>query len=95
MTPTPIPPIHIWPNPFNPDFGSGYLHVSNVPTGTSLDLYTVSGEKVISVPEIGGNIQWDGRNKGHWMTATGLYYYVIKNGSQVLLTGKLLVITGK
>jgi len=63
-----------------------------VPPQTVMSLYTVSGELVNSVVEVGGLIGWNGTNNFGTMVSTGTYYYVIKNKDKVLLTGKVLVL---
>lgn len=60
-----------------------------------MSLYTISGETVLTIPEVNNTITWNAHNKYGWVCSSGVYFYVIRNGTTVLLTGKLLVITGK
>jgi hypothetical protein len=93
-TPTNTPvQLHIWPNPYNPKYAvGGVLKAGIAPSGSTMDLYTVSGESVIHLHEVAGMILWDGRNKYGVKVSGGIYYYIIKNGGSTLLSGKLLII---
>jgi hypothetical protein len=103
LTPTNTPAgLHVWPNPFSPKYavpvnGEGVLKAYQVPPDATMTIYTVSGELVIDPrsPDAAGYIYWNGRNKNGMMVSTGTYYYVIKNGSSTLLSGKLLVLIDK
>jgi hypothetical protein len=94
FTPTNTPvQLHIWPNPYNPKYAvGGVLKAGIAPSGSTMDLYTVSGESVIHLHEVDGMILWDGRNKYGVKVSGGIYYYIIKNGGSTLLSGKLLII---
>jgi hypothetical protein len=92
-TNTPIPPINIWPIPFNPKFAvGGKLKVSGLPPGATVSFYTVSGELVNKSAEVAGWAYWDGTNPKGRLVSSGIYYYIVLNGKQVLLRGKLLFI---
>ncbi|HUO58772.1 MAG TPA: IgGFc-binding protein [bacterium] len=93
LTPWPTCPIHVWPNPFSHSYAEGgFLKVSCLPTGANVCFYTVSGEKVRQVRELGGMALWDGRNNAGVYSSPGIYYYVIQQGDgEVLGEGKLLV----
>ncbi len=91
VTPTPIG-LHVWPNPFTLQKAvGGVLKAYLCPSGSSLEIYTVSGELVNTEREVNGLIEWDGRNDFGNKVSSGIYYYAIKKGDRVLLTGKLLV----
>jgi flagellar hook assembly protein FlgD len=95
-TNTPSFGIHVWPNPFNPDTAvNGLLKAGVVPPGSTLSIYTVSGELVNSLQESGGLITWDGRNKNGALVSRGIYYYVVQSGQTVLLTNNIIVLTNR
>lgn len=102
-TATATPNLYIWPNPFNPNTAvNGVLKAGYLGSGAVMTIYTISGEQVISSsqnsPDLvfqGGYMIWNGRNAHSLYVSTGVYYYVILNGTKMLLTGKLLVVTGK
>lgn len=92
FTPTPVG-LHVWPNPFDPKYAvGGFLKAYQVPSGSTMSFYTVSGELVRSLSESNGVILWDGRNNNGMEVSTGTYYYVIQSGTTVILTGKILVL---
>ena len=90
---TPTCETHVWPNPFNPLYAVwGKLKVDCLPVGARVSFYTLSGERVRTLGESGGLVEWDGRNESGTPVSAGTYYYVIQNGSNVLRRGKILVI---
>ncbi len=92
-TNTPVTPIEIWPIPFNPKYAvNGKLKVSGLPPGATVSFYTVSGELVYKSAEVAGWAYWDGTNPQGRLVSSGIYYYIVLNGKQVLLRGKLLFI---
>ncbi len=92
-TNTPVTPIEIWPIPFNPKYAvNGKLKVSGLPPGSTVSFYTVSGELVYKSAEVAGWAYWDGTNPQDRLVSSGIYYYIVLNGKQVLLRGKLLFI---
>jgi hypothetical protein len=102
-TVTATPNLYIWPNPFDPYTAvNGQLKAGYLGAGAVMTIYTISGEQVISSsqnsPDLvfqNGYMIWNGRNGHSLYVSTGVYYYVILNGTKMLLTGKLLVVTGK
>jgi len=57
-----------------------------------MDFYTVSGELSRHLESVNGFVDWDGTNMNFMPVSTGIYIYVIKSGTTVLLSGKLLVV---
>lgn len=72
----------VYPNPFYPNRGDGYVSIEPVPADTKLTLYTLSGAKVWE-----GNsgrsalITWDGKNKKGHPVASGIYLGVLDSPS--------------
>lgn len=92
VTPTPTIPLRLWPNPYNPSLAvGGTLKVGLMPPGSTFSIYTVSGELVIKASEVQGYVHWDDRNRFGSFVSAGIYYYVVQQGTQTLLTGKLLI----
>jgi hypothetical protein len=103
-TPTPPPAVptppglNVWPNPFDPKYAvDGLLKVYKVPEGSSMSLYSLTGElvahNIMEKPYGSGWIYWDGTNNYYVPVSSGIYYYVILDkGGSTLLKGKLLVI---
>jgi len=101
LTPTATPSststcvINAWPDPYNPARAvSGWFNVSCVPSGAVVSFYTLTGEKVASVSESGGMVQWSGRNQNRYPVATGVYFYVVQLGGKVFGSGKFLLTSG-
>ncbi len=95
-TPTSTPPIRLWPDPYNPSFAvGGVLKVSFLPRGSTVGIYTVAGEWVQTVTEVHGTATWDGRNSLGTMVSSGIYFYVVKQGDQLLQRGKFLFVYGQ
>lgn len=93
-THTPLGPLRLWPNPFNPSTAvRGTLKCADMPEGSTLTIYSISGETVFNASEMGFRAEWDGRTKGGKFAASGIYYYVIRRGNAVLLKG-ILILSG-
>jgi hypothetical protein len=91
-TQTPLGPLRLWPNPFNPFTAvRGTLKCADMPEGSTLAIYSISGERVFNASEMGFRVEWDGRTKGGKFAAPGIYYYVIRRGNAVLLKGVLIL----
>lgn len=94
LSPTPTCFIALWPDPYNPYYAyNGTLKVSCIPPGGMVSIYTVSGELVRQVPETGGLAQWDSRNRFGVPASSGIYFYTVQSGNQVLQIGKFLLTT--
>jgi hypothetical protein len=92
VTPTPYPPIHLWPNPFNPQTAvRGTLKCENMREGSSLVLYTVSGEKIAEIPELSGYAEWNPKSKGGKDVVPGIYYYVVRRDTEIYAKGVWIV----
>jgi hypothetical protein len=92
VTPTPYPPIHLWPNPFDPNTAvRGTLKCENMREGSSLVLYTVSGEKVGEVLETGGYAEWSAKTKSGKTVTPGIYYYLVRREKEVYDKGVWMV----
>jgi hypothetical protein len=89
---TPESQFVVYPNPFNPGQAvRGTVKVLGMPTGATFSVYTVSGELVHSQTATGGPVEWDGRTLEDRPTATGTYYYLIRQGEANLATGHLVI----
>ena len=92
-SPTPTPSFQVWPIPFNPTTAvGGTLKFRGLPLGAKVGIFTVSGEKVRGLAEIGGWAYWDGLNEAGAAAAAGTYYYIVESGIEKLHVGKIIVI---
>jgi hypothetical protein len=62
-----------------------------MPEGSVLTVYTVSGELVFRAQEIGYRVEWNGLTSGGKPVAAGVYYALVRLGSEILLKTVLLV----
>lgn len=91
-TETPLGPLHLWPNPYVPSTAvRGTLKCADMPRGSSLALFTVSGEKVFETVEQGYFAEWDGKTSGGKPCSPGVYYYVVRRNGTTLQKGVLLL----
>jgi hypothetical protein len=94
--------VHVWPDPYNPALAVGNtLRINCMYANTKVDIFTISGELVQTldtsnacvVASTWGMVYcWNGRNKANYPVATGLYFYVVREGNKVIQRGKFLVV---
>ena len=87
-----------WPDPFNPKYAvGGVMKFGCLTPGSTLEIYTISGEKVWSSNQasyVFGSpytATWNGMNNKGTPAAPGIYFYVIRAGNQVSAKGKFLI----
>ncbi|MFA6583722.1 MAG: kelch repeat-containing protein [Elusimicrobiaceae bacterium] len=81
--PTNLNSVFIYPNPFYPNRGDGFVTFNNLPQSTSLRVYTLTGEKVWEGSKnAAGPIVWDGRNSSGEPAASGIYLIVIDGAGE-------------
>ncbi|MCX8092614.1 MAG: gliding motility-associated C-terminal domain-containing protein, partial [Candidatus Goldbacteria bacterium] len=90
----PEEPIIAYPNPYKIEGGNKGIKFVNLAPNTTVQIYTISGENVISLNTLGGTrVVWDGKNKKGKEVASGIYYYVILNmNSKEIVKGKIFII---
>ena len=94
-TPTPEHTFHLWPNPFNPaEAVGGTLKAFYVPTGATLRLLTVSGEKVAELTPVNNRVEWDAKTEKGRAASPGIYYYIVTQGTAALEKGVLVLTNG-
>lgn len=72
----------IFPNPFYPSRGNGYVTFSNMPAAAHLTIYTIRGEKVWDTTSNGSGLAiWTGINHRGRSVASGVYFAVVDDGS--------------
>ncbi len=78
-----------FPNPFMIESGTENLTFDRLPYQATVRIYTVSGELIREVKS--GN-QWDGRNQGGELVASGIYLFYVQDSSGKSAIGKIAVI---
>lgn len=72
--PTDLSGVRIYPNPFYPNRGQGFVTINNVPAGTEVNIYTLSGDKVWEgTAGSSGMMTWDATNNSGVLVASGIY----------------------
>jgi hypothetical protein len=94
-TETPLGPLRLWPNPYDPWTAvRGTLKCADMPSGSRLAIFTVSGEKVFEAGETGFRVEWDGRTNQSSRVSPGIYYYCVRREQETLLKGVLIIRSG-
>ncbi len=79
--------VAVYPNPFYPRRGDGFVTINNMPASTSVRIYTLTGEKIWEgTAGTTGILIWKGVNKSGYLVASGIYLAVIDSsaGKKVL-----------
>lgn len=80
LPPTDLGFAEVFPNPFNPNAGSGKFKVAEVPDGTEIKIFSMDGslvkDGVFSASQ--RYFTWDGKNKNGTKVVSGLYYLILK-----------------
>jgi uncharacterized repeat protein (TIGR01451 family) len=90
----PEEPIIAYPNPYKISEKSKVIKFVNLPPNCTVQIYTISGEGVISLNTLAGSrVVWDGKNRNGREVSTGIYYYVVLNKySKQVVKGKIFII---
>ena len=77
--------MYVYPNPYNIKSNQDFIMFANTTREAAIDIYDLNGNYIITVNETDGNggVEWNLRNAGGEMVATGIYIYVAtgKNSS--------------
>ena len=87
-------PVPFRPNSGNPvRFGSWAVGIQfvNLPSGGTINLYSLSGKRVRSIGIIAPQMAWDACNSDGQQVASGLYIWEVLSGGNSK-TGKLVII---
>ncbi len=73
---------HIYPNPFYPSRGNGFVTIDQLPSGAWVRIFTLRGELVFEDSANGsGMVTWPGVNRAGRPVASGVYLVAIEQGS--------------
>lgn len=78
-----------FPNPLVIETGTELLTFDRLPYQTAVRIFTVAGDLV---KEIKSGNQWDGRNQGGELVASGIYLFQVQDPSGKSAVGKIAVI---
>jgi len=90
----PEEPIIAYPNPYKINGESKVIKFVNLPPNCTVQIYTISGESVISLNTFtGSRVVWNGKNRKGREVSAGIYYYVVLNKySKQVVRGKIFII---
>ncbi len=72
--------VKIFPNPFYPNRGQGYITITGIPANAKISIYSLSGDLLFETISNGsGNAYWEGKNKRGFHVGSGVYLCVIKS----------------
>jgi flagellar hook assembly protein FlgD len=91
--------IVVYPNPFKPgtngQFDAPYITFNNIALDATIDIYNIAGKlvKTLENTDKSAKITWDIKlDDSGSKAASGIYLYVIKDGSGNNTTGKFTII---
>ena len=74
--------VLIYPNPFYPNRGQGFVTIDKIPASAKVRIYTLSGDKVWETTSgTTGVVIWKGVNKSGYQVASGIYLVVVDASS--------------
>ena len=83
----------VYPNPWRSDKNSGLpVTFANLPSGSTVKIFTVSGHLVRTLNESGGGASWDLTTDSGDKVASGVYVYLITDGQGDKVKGKAAII---
>jgi hypothetical protein len=82
------PPVRVYPNPWQ---NNGAVIFANLPKGSSVGIYSISGRLIKSLEIENGSAKWDMAGKQGKPVVSGVYFYRISMPGQKMLNGKLTV----
>ncbi len=93
LTATDLGGIRVHPSPWRSDLHSGHdITFDNVPTGSTIKIFTVSGRWVATLSNVSGSPGWNLKNDSGNDVASGLYLYLITDSQGGKAHGKFAVI---
>ncbi|MGB5106386.1 MAG: discoidin domain-containing protein, partial [Candidatus Zixiibacteriota bacterium] len=80
--------IYVSPNPF--EYSHENIVVHNLPAGSRFEVYTSSGDQVMSIENLSGDFNWDVRNSSGEKLGSGVFLWYV-HSSDKTISGKLIV----
>jgi len=85
--------VRVHPSPWRSDLHSGRdLNFDNLPAGSTVKIFTVSGHWVKTLSNVSGQTPWNLKNDDGDMVASGLYIYLVTDNQGNKAHGKFGVI---
>ena len=80
--------IYVSPNPF--EYSNESIVVHNLPSGSRFEVYTSSGDRVMSIDNLTGDFNWDVRNSAGEKLGSGVFLWYVRLSDKTI-SGKLIV----
>ncbi len=84
--------VRVYPNPVRVARGDNHLMFDQMPAGSTVKIYTVSGRWVKTLPAPSGSVSWDLLNDSGDRVASGIYLYLAADAQGNKSRGKFTVI---
>ena len=75
-------PVFVSPNPFS--YYDGQLTFHNLPSGAVLEVFTPSGDRVVSLIPGGAEYQWNVLNSSGEKLGPGVYLYYVRLSDEII-----------
>ena len=96
ITPTPFPEgfFVVYPNPYDSKKSiNKKIIFLNIKPGSTIHIYTISGENVIAIPAKTSIVNWELKNRFGYKVSPGIYYYLYMTPDyEVIEKGKIFII---
>jgi len=94
LTPFPEGFFLVYPNPFNiNESRDGKIKFLNTKPNSTIYIYTISGEIVVSIISKTNVVLWDVKNRFGYKVSPGVYYYIyVTDDNEVIEKGKIFII---
>lgn len=88
----PLDKMVVFPNPFNP-LTDGTIKFDRVVPGSTITIWTLSGEHIKTINTTVMRAFWDGKNEKGYVVSAGIYLFTVRNTPKATpLKGKIFVI---
>ena len=86
-----------YPNPFPLQSNGGAMTLTNLPLGSTVRIYTLSGDLVEEIVSetASGTASWDGLNQDGFVVASGIYLFTANDDVGNLVKGKFAVVRAR
>ncbi len=84
--------VRVYPNPWRADQHAGAVTFDQLPSMTTVKIFTLSGMFVKALDADAGSATWDLTNDAGDKVASGIYFYVLLTDDGQEFKGKLAVI---
>jgi hypothetical protein len=93
LVPSDLSTVRVFPNPWRADKHGGLsITFDNLTVNTTINIFTVSGHWIKTLPTSSSSVTWDLTNDSGEKVASGLYVYLIKDDQGQKKTGQLAII---